>query len=157
MNYVLDMNTIKIMVMHYYRDTFASLWNEIDQLIVNERIISVREVKKEIESFHKKDKLSAWADENKEIFLNPTEPELKFIQEIFQVQHFQSLLKKKNILMGKPVADPFVIAKAKHINGIVVTQEEYKKNASKIPNVCEHFGITCINLEQLMTREQWKF
>ncbi|MDH5718813.1 MAG: DUF4411 family protein [Spirochaetia bacterium] len=157
MAYVLDMNTIKIMVLHYYRETFHSLWNEIDKLIANGDIISVREVKKEIDNFYKKDKLSDWADDNREIFINPTDDDLVFIREIFRVNHFQSLVKKQNILMGKPVADPFVIAKAKNINGIVVTQEAYKKNAAKIPNVCEHFDIECINLEQLMKREQWKF
>ena len=37
---------------------------------------------------------------------------------------------------GTPVADPFIIAKAK-ANGLsVVTQEVYRENAHKIPNIC---------------------
>jgi len=64
---------------------------------------------------------------------------------------------KKERLQGNPVADPFVIAKAKVLNGCVVTQEKYKENAAKIPNVCKHFEILCIDLEKFMENENWKF
>ncbi len=40
---------------------------------------------------------------------------------------------------------------------IVVTEETFRPNAAKIPNVCQHFGIECINLRQLMEREGWRF
>ena len=30
-------------------------------------------------------------------------------------------------------------------------------NAVKIPNVCEHFGVDCTNLEEFMEREKWRF
>ena len=39
----------------------------------------------------------------------------------------------------------------------VVTEEIYRPNAAKIPNVCEYFNIECINLQQLMIREGWQF
>ena len=32
-----------------------------------------------------------------------------------------------------------------------------KKNAAKIPNVCEHFGVHCTNVEGFMERESWTF
>jgi len=73
------------------------------------------------------------------------------------VQHFQAMIRKKERLKGKPVADPFVIAKAK-ISGVwVVTQEKLKENAAQIPNVCKHFEIPCINLEGFMEKENWTF
>lgn len=72
--------------------------------------------------------------------------------------HFQALIRQKERLQGKPVADPFVIAKAWTMeNGCVVTQEVKKPNAAKIPNVCEHFGIPCLNLEAFMENEKWRF
>jgi len=68
------------------------------------------------------------------------------------------LIRKKEQLQGKPVADPFVIAKAQALaEGCVVTQEIKKPNAAKIPNVCEHFGIPCLNLEAFMENEKWRF
>jgi hypothetical protein len=50
-----------------------------------------------------------------------------------------------------------VIAKAKVVGGCVVTQEKKKPQAAKIPNVCEHFGIHCVNLEGFMEQENWTF
>ena len=67
------------------------------------------------------------------------------------------MIRKKERLKGKPVADPFVIARAKILNASVVTQEKKADNAAKIPNACEHFGIDCINLEGFMEEENWTF
>jgi hypothetical protein len=39
----------------------------------------------------------------------------------------------------------------------VVTEEEKKANAARIPNVCEYFGVNCVNLEGFMERKGWAF
>jgi hypothetical protein len=39
----------------------------------------------------------------------------------------------------------------------VVTEEERKPNAARMPNVCDHFNIDCCSLEILMDRENWSF
>lgn len=70
---------------------------------------------------------------------------------------FNLLFVNKERLQGKPVADPFVIAKAKVLKGCVITQESKKPNAAHIPNVCEYFSIDCLNLEGFMEREDWIF
>lgn len=81
-----------------------------------------------------------------------------FVAQIFEVRHFQTLIKLQERLRGKPVADPFVIAKARVIeNGCVVTTEKEKKNAAQIPNVCDHFQIQHMNLETFMQEENWTF
>lgn len=96
--------------------------------------------------------------DHRELFLTPTIEELNFVTAIFKVTHFQALIRQKERLQGKPVADPFVIAKASATaDGCVVTQEAKKANAAKIPNVCEHFGIPCLNLEAFMENEKWRF
>jgi hypothetical protein len=56
-----------------------------------------------------------------------------------------------------PVADPFVIACAKIRGGTVVTEERLKPNAARIPNICQHFGIPCTNLEGFMQLMGWNF
>jgi hypothetical protein len=43
------------------------------------------------------------------------------------VERFRRIIERKKILNGKPVADPFVIAKAKVLGISVVTEEKYKK------------------------------
>ncbi|MDI6752342.1 MAG: DUF4411 family protein, partial [bacterium] len=65
-------------------------------------------------------------------------------------------MRKQERLQGKPVADPFVIAKAKILNGCVITQELKKPNAATIPNVCEYFNTSgrYKSVEGLV-RENW--
>ena len=126
-------------------------------MLSNGDIILVRESYNEIMKLNAKDRPAKWAKENRKLFSTPSIEELQFVNEIFSISHFQQLIEKKKILSGRPVADPFVIAKAKHENAIVVTEEVYKENAAKIPNVCKHFKIECINLEDFMQRENWQF
>ena len=156
MIYVFDSGPLIVLFRHYYPDRFPSLWKSFDALVLEQRIISVREVRKELEGHG--DRLSDWVKDHGEFFLTPTADELNFVAEIFKIAHFQMLVRKKERLYGKPVADPFVIAKAQALEeGCVVTQEIKKPNAAKIPNVCEHFGIPCLNLEAFMENENWRF
>ena len=155
MIYVFDSSPLIDLFRHYYPDQFPTLWQKFDTLISAQTILSVREVKNELDG--RDDRLSAWVKDHRELFPIPVASELSIVTEIFKVSHFQSLIRKKQQLIGSPVADPFVIAKAKYTNGCVVTQEKLKPNASNIPNVCEHFNIQCINLEGFMKNEGWTF
>ena len=156
MIYVFDSSPLIDLFRHYYPDRFPSLWENFDALVSEHRIISVREVRKELEGYG--DRLSDWVKDHREFFLTPTTDELSFVTEIFKVAHFRTLVRQKERLQGKPVADPFVIAKAWTLEeGCVVTQEVKKPNAARIPNVCEHFDIPCLNLEAFMENENWRF
>ena len=155
MIYVFDSGTLIDLFRHYYPERFPTLWQNFDKLVSNAKVISVSEVGKELEDWE--DSLSEWVKNHREFFLTPTIAEFDFVADIFKIDHFQAMVRKKERLQGKPVADPFVIAKAKISGGWVVTQEKLKENASKIPNVCEHFGIPCINLEGFMEKENWTF
>ena len=91
------------------------------------------------------------------VFDKPSNAELLIVQQILAIPHFQVLISNKAILKGTPVADPFVVAAAKAIAATVVTQEGLKPNAAKIPNVCEEFGVPCIDLQTFMTQQGWSF
>lgn len=83
---------------------------------------------------------------------------MNFVGRIFEVAHFQGLIRQQERLQGKPVADPFVIAKAEGIeDGCVVTSEVWRDNAPKVPNVCQHFGVRWLNLEGFMAEAGWTF
>ena len=156
MIYVFDSSSLIDLFKHYYLNRFPSLWANFDALIAEHRITSVREVRKELEGHG--DRLSDWVKDHREFFVPPTIDEFSFVTEIFKITHFQALVRKKEQLQGKPVADPFVIASAWALEeGSVVTQEVKKPNAARIPNVCEHFGIPCLNLEAFMENEKWRF
>ena len=56
-------------------------------------------------------------------------------------------------------ADPFVVALTKVKNCSVVSEEKNPGTARRprIPGVCRHFGINCINLVQFIREQGWRF
>lgn len=156
MIYVFDTSSIRSL-QHFYPSVFTTIWDGLDALIQQRNLVSTREVWNELEQQNVSADVMAWAKLNKQIFTTPTAPELQFVSQIFQIGHFQSLIGERQRLKGTPVADPFVIACAKIKNGTVVTEEQLKPNAAKIPNVCSHFRIPCIDLEGFMQQQKWSF
>lgn len=153
--YVFDTSPLSVMLKHYYQSRFSSLWVKFGQMINRGEVISVPEI------FHElgKGPLSGnqWVSANKFIFTSITESEAHFVRDIFATRQFTGQLKEKDIEEGNPFADPFVVAKAAVSEGIVVTLETKKPNSASIPNICEHFGVPCINLEGFMNRVCWTF
>ncbi len=157
MDYVFDNNTLTAIFRHYFFDRFPTFWDKFNGLLQANRICSVREVKKEIEEMNRNDQLEKWVKRNPSFFKDPTVEEMKFVAEIFSVRHYQQSLERRKLIKGGPFADPFIIAKAKIEGAIVISQEQYKSNAVKIPNICKHYGIECLDLEGFLTREKWSF
>ena len=57
-------------------------------------------------------------------------------------------------------ADPWLIAKARVTGALVVTHERLNlQNRRKflIPNVCQHFGVTCLNTFELLNLLEARF
>lgn len=156
MIYVFDTSSF-VVLKHFYPSRFPSVWSGLERLIDAKRLASVREVLNELDSHNDQDFIQKWAKEHKSLFLTPRPEELLVVSRIFQVEHFRALISKQNILKGRPVADPFVIAAAHVKQGVVVTEETNKPNAAKIPNICDHFGIEYVTLEGFMEKEGWAF
>lgn len=156
MIYVFDTNSLS-KLKHYYPNVFKSIWTGLDGLAASGDLISTREVWNEMQLGVPNPHVQAWLKANKHIFQIPSAAELQVVASILAVPHFQALIGTKQQLNGTPVADPFVIALAKIRNGTVVTEEEIKPNAAKIPNVCQHFNVPSINLEQFMQVQGWSF
>jgi len=157
MLYIFDNNTLTAIFRHYYRDSFYSFWNLFDKAVINGDILSVREVRNEIRNYSRKDELENWAKTNPDFFKDPTAEELEFITRIYNVPHFFNSINQQKLIKGGPFADPFIIAKAYIEQGTVVTMEKLKPNAAKIPNICEHFKIPCIDLEGFLKQNNWSF
>lgn len=154
MIYVFDSDTFIKIFSHYYPEQFPSFWEKFNKYVDNGTITSVRSVKAEL--IKREDPLSEFVKQN-DIFTMPSNEETAFIAIIFQNKHFQSLISKKSRLLGKEVADPYLIAKAKINEMCVITEEKFKKNSAKIPNVCQKFNVPCMNLEEFMKAENWSF
>lgn len=156
MIYVFDTSSLSALK-HFYPVIFKSIWTGLDDLVQQQKLISTREVWNEMERGNPDQHTNEWLKSRKEIFTIPSAAELQFVAQIFQIPHFQGLIGQKQRLTGTPVADPFVIACAKVKNGTVVTEEQFKPEAAKIPNVCQHFNVPCITLETFMQQQGWSF
>lgn len=66
-------------------------------------------------------------------------------------------IEQQKLLKGGKNADPFVIAKAAIDGRAVVTMEQLRPNAVKIPNICQYFGVKCLSLDEFMEEEGWQF
>jgi hypothetical protein len=154
--YVFDTSSLS-KLKHFFPGVFKSVWTGLDALVLSGNLISTREVWNEIERGDVDAHTNQWLKQRKQIFTTPTGPELQFVAQIFQTRHFQALIGEKQRLTGTPVADPFVIACAKVRGGTVVTEERLKPQAAKIPNVCEHFSVPCMDLETFMQQQGWSF
>jgi hypothetical protein len=155
MIYVFDTNSLSALDA-YYPKVFTSFWAQFDAAASAGDIISTREVKAELDRSGLANVL-AWARSNSAVFTTPSAAETAFVATILAVPHFQTLINSRAALNGTPVADPFVIACAKVKGGTVVTEEKPKPNSAKIPNVCAHFQVPCINLEMFMQTMGWTF
>ena len=136
---------------HYPRDVFPGLWRNLERLLTEGKLVAPHRVLKELEQ--KDDDLSKWAKRNRRMFVG---------LDMDQQQQVKKLLEKYPALVdpGKsiPEADPFVVALGK--KGYIVISQERRGgpgSVTRIPDVCEKEGITCISLHQLFREERWEF
>jgi Domain of unknown function (DUF4411) len=156
MSYVFDNSPLSNLVRNFYRARFPTLWRRFDTLIADRRIVSTREVLREIDD-GPIESLRDWASQNRPVFATPSAAEGEFVGRIYSVAHFQQNIEQQKLLRGGRNADPFVIAKAAVEDRTVVTMEQFRPNGVKIPNICQHFRVPCLSLEEFMEAEGWVF
>jgi hypothetical protein len=156
MSYVFDNSPLSVLFKNFYRTTFKSLWERFDELVADGSVTSTREVLREIED-GATESLRDWAALHPQLFTTPTAAEGAFVAQIYGVAHFQQNIELQKILKGGKNADPFVIAKARVEGRTVVTMELLKPNGTKIPNICKHFDVPCLTLQEFMEEEGWEF
>lgn len=137
----------------YPPDIFPGLWDKLDQLINESRLIATEEVF--IELSYKEDLLFEWAGERQNKLFFPLDDQIQ-IEVTAILTEFPKLVDQRP---GKGTADPFVIALAKITNATVVTGELPTNNLQrpKIPDVCNQLNIQCIKITELIRMENWSF
>lgn len=153
--YVIDTSVISALHRNYFRSRFPSLWERFDNMVAEGRITSVREAFRELDD-RGGDSLD-WATAHSELFVVPDAKDGAFVAGIYAVEHFQANIEKQKLLRGGRNADPFLIARAACIGGTVLTMEQFKPNGAKIPNICNHFKVPCLDLRGFMEKEDWVF
>lgn len=135
----------------YPPDLFPRLWENIELLIKEKRLIASEEVLVELEK--KDDDVFKWAKKQDMFYPLSTEIQIK-VSEI--LSKFPRLIDSRK---DRSQADPFVIALAIQEKCLVITGEKNQGTADKprIPIVCQAFDIKPINIVQLFRSEGWRF
>lgn len=144
----------------YPASNFPSLWNNVDYLAKNNRLISPHEVYAELEK--QDDELLKWAKLHKESFLKLDDEQVAVGLQI--VADYPTLV---NPLKQTPEADPFVISLAivqrKRLallgDECIVVSAEKKGSPQKykIPDVCAHLNIRHFTILAIIAEERWTF
>lgn len=149
MIYVVDTCVFRNLLTNVYRSVNPEIWDSFEDMLSTGEIVSVKEAYKELElQLSKNGTAYLWLKKYKSAFHNTTNNEAKIVRQIYSIRNFQNGVKEQNICNGRPVADAFIVAKAKVLGGIVVTREQYSPHAAKIPNICEVFNVKCMGEEE---------
>lgn len=141
--------------LRYPFDVAPSFWKQLVEK-ASDKIVIIEKVQKEI--LRGNDLLADWykTESNNFTVLNIPDREVinayrKIISFVNESDKYTPLAKEE----FASVADSWLCAYALAYDEIIVTEEIYDaniKNNVKIPNVCEEFGIRCINLLQFIRK-----
>lgn len=161
MTYLLDANTfIQAKNTYYHMDFCPAYWHWIEIQSLAGEVSSIDSVRDEL--LKGNDALKEWAKERKDIFLPVSDDAT---QEAFaEIAAHAELVAKamkpgvlNEFLAG---ADPWLIAKARTSNAIVVTHEvgnPQSKRKILIPDICDHFGVSYLNTFDLLLKLEAEF
>ena len=158
-SYCVDTDALITLMTFYPHNiqTFSAIWQDIETLIKEKRMVSVKYVHDEIKKYQgKNDALKKWAaKQNRKHFFLPIDKEvLSLAQEV--IVQFPDLLDKKKLQTGENEADPYLIALARHTGSKIITQEN-KEKPHKIPLVAAHYQVNSINLFEFFEERGLKF
>lgn len=146
-SYCIDTSALIDLKRHYPRNepAFKAIWDEIETLIAEGNMLTVKIVEKEIEKYQgKNDPLKKWIQKHKTKFIVPIDADIWNVgTEI--ISKYPELLDKKKMMNGDEEADPFLIALA-YVKGCTIITQESKTNPIKIPTIASKYDIKCINL-----------
>lgn len=139
---------------YYPQDVMPTLWERVDSLIQDGRLVATDEVFTEIKRGD--DGLIGWSKKRKAMFIPPDKTVEDAVRKI--VNRFPAFIPQRS--PDGAWADPFVIALALARDAIVVTGEKLvdsKAKALHIPNVCAALSVKSISFLDLIRREGWRW
>ena len=135
----------------YPPDHFPTLWQRVERGIADGQLVAIDEVQDELS--RRSEAIHDWLTD-RGLFVPISVDVQESVREILALRP-----QLVGAGAGRGLADPFVIALARVHGYTVVTQESRssKRDAAKIPNVCEHFGIRHIEFPTLVVEMGWTF
>jgi len=158
--YIIDTSSLVKLNRENPLDVYPTVWDKLESLVNNERLIAPKEVFQEISK--NDDQLTKWAKTQKKMFKDPTPKQIEVVQKI--LKDYPALVDAERNFH----ADPWVIALAVElatdpqkriytIKRIVVTEEKLRGDKVRIPLVCDKLSIETIDIITMFRTEGWKF
>ena len=158
--YIIDTSSLIELNKHNPMDVYPGVWQKMEQLINNGRLLAPKEVFHEIGNID--DQLHSWTKDQNKLFVEPTPTQIKIVKDI--LEKFPALID----INRKYDSDPWVIAltvelindpqmKLITIKHIVVTEEKLRGNRIRIPFVCQEYKIESLDIIGMFREEGWKF
>ena len=112
MAYVFDTSSFSV-IGNYYPEQFPTFWEKFDQAATAGTIISVREVRRELDFYVPYPHLSDWVKDHGDIFSPPISVETEFVQDIFSVQAFPDVSERERSISWQPGCGSVCYCKSK--------------------------------------------
>ena len=169
--YIIDSSSLIEIKRRYPRRTLPGIWDDLNALCLADQLVAPVEVKNEI--LQRDDELKKWIEDHDKIFWENDFPILEKTREVLAIFPEMSDFNSQN----NAQADPFLIGLAMVLTDrtqhrfekrevIVVSEElsDLEKNSKlpfsqikKIPDVCNHFELKCINHMEMFKLEGFRF
>jgi hypothetical protein len=152
--YILDTNIVIDITRRIYPPRLRDEAREIcERLLKQGSLVSHREVLLELEVGAKQgDVPLAWARAHAAIFVEVTDAQETYASEVLG-EHPDLVDPKKT----GPDADPWLVALALEIGGVVVTGDGSTGRSGKkqVKDVCEAVGVRCISVDEFLSENGW--
>jgi len=123
----------------YPQDIFVSIWKLIESMLLENRIIIIKDVVDELSRIH--DDVYEYVKEKKKNIFELTEDVQENLKDI--INRFPDWVNPHNM---SNAADPCLVALGRTFDLKVITQETIKGNKLRIPYVCAKINVKCGNL-----------
>lgn len=140
----------------YWRETFPSLWQDIERLVGGKRIVAPVSVLGELEDYEgPEDVILRWARRHMSMFLGLDSEQQQLLR-----KHSSILRQVVDPKKTKEDADPYVIVLAMVEGCAVITYEPRRRELSqrmRIPDVCDQLGLNWLSLQDWFQKEHWHY
>ena len=158
-----DSSALIILHNYYGTDILHEIWEELETLFSNGRIVSHKLVFDELTTNARKpDDLSRWISQKRQYFKNMTGVQAQYVASI--IEEFPRLIDPNQ---EKDQADPWLIAQILEDRSqpqlsffgsnreFIVVSQESEKSPQKIPAVCKRYDIQHFNLKEFFKFNGW--
>ncbi|MDR0912665.1 MAG: DUF4411 family protein [Methanobrevibacter sp.] len=149
MCFIIDTDSSIHLKRNYSPKVFVSLWDNLEEMIANKELISLKEVQEEL-SRNDREFWTGFHDRF-DFFIEATNEEIDRFKELEGFKVYDTLW-----CDGESLADPLLICMALHNEYTIITQEN-QRSEMRIPFVCSNLGVKCLNTNQFFENQNWKF